>query len=92
MASRSAKPLPHSAYAALRRIQDILEKASGPISHRQVQVRLRGSVRPEVVEAALGFLGSLNLVADEGPGGRVLWIHNPSPRMRELIRRSKRMA
>ena len=76
----------------LQRIQKVLEEAPGPLTRYEIHKRLRGAVNPQVIEAALGYLSSLSLIHDEGPRGRVLWIYNPSPRFRELVKRSRRVA
>ncbi len=62
----------------LRAIQRVLQDAAVPISRYQIRKSLGNSVSQPTVDEALDYLASVELVYDEGPGGKALWIHAPA--------------
>lgn len=76
--------------ATMAKVQRVLEDAAGPITRYQLHKRLEGTVNYPVLDAALGYFAALRLIVDEGPRGKVLWVHNP--RARGLVESSRRVS
>ena len=76
----------------ISRVQEVLVSAEGPLTRYEIHKRLEGSVNHPVLEAVLNYFGQLKVIVDEGPGGKVLWIHNVSAKARALFGASKRVA
>lgn len=64
--------------ATLRLIEDVLRRAAMPMSRYQVRKQLGNRVSQPTLDAALEYLSEHDLVYDEGPGGKALWIHAPA--------------
>lgn len=76
--------------ATVAKVQQVLEKADGPLSRYAVHKLLGGTVNYPVLEAVLQYFVQLRVVYDEGAGGKLLWIHNP--KARALFESSRRVA
>ena len=48
------------------------------MSRYQIRKVLGNSVSQPTLDEALDYLASVDLVYDEGPGGKALWIHAPA--------------
>jgi hypothetical protein len=66
--------------ATVTKVQSILQDAEGPVTRYELHKRLEGTVNYPVLNAILAYFGELRLIVDEGAGGKVLWVHNPSAR------------
>lgn len=64
--------------STLRVIQEVLRGAAVPMSRYQIRKELGNSVSQPTLDEALDYLSSVDLVYDEGPGGKALWIHAPA--------------
>lgn len=64
--------------STLRLIEEVLRRAGVPMSRYQVRKQLDNRVSQPTLDAALGYLSEHDLVYDEGPGGKALWIHAPA--------------
>lgn len=62
----------------LRTVEGVLRKARVPMSRYQIRQELGNSVGQTTLDEALDYLADHDLVYDEGPGGKVLWIHAPA--------------
>lgn len=62
----------------LRTIEEVLRKARVPMSRYQIRKVLGNSVGQTTLDEALDYLADHDMVYDEGPGGRVVWIHAPA--------------
>lgn len=76
--------------ATMNKVQGVLEAADGPLSRYALHKQLAGTVNYPVLEAILAYFVRLQVIYDEGPGGKLLWIHNPAAR--KLFESSQRVA
>jgi hypothetical protein len=76
--------------ATVQRVQKVMQDAEGPITRYELHKRLDAAVNYPVLDAVLHYFDALGLIADEGKGGKVLWIHSEHPRMRALLKASRR--
>lgn len=74
----------------LSKVQHVLESEGVPMTRYQIHKALRAAVNYPVIEAVLRYLSELRLIVDEGPRGRVLWVH--TPKARALLEASRRVA
>lgn len=62
----------------LRTVEGVLRKAAVPMTRYQIRKGLGNSINQTTLDEALDYLADHDLVYDEGPGGKVLWIHAPA--------------
>jgi hypothetical protein len=65
--------------ATLRAIEEVLRKAAVPMSRYQIRNELENGVAAPLLDEALSYMADHEMVYDEGPGGRVVWIRAPAP-------------
>ncbi|MHB1261249.1 MAG: hypothetical protein ACYC2H_05990 [Thermoplasmatota archaeon] len=61
--------------STLRTVEEVLKAAAIPVTRYHIRKELGNSVNQTTLDEALGYLADHDLVYDEGPGGKVLWIH-----------------
>jgi hypothetical protein len=64
--------------ATLRAVEDVLRRAAVPMSRYGIRKTLGNSIAQPMLDEALDYMADHSLVFDEGPGGKVLWIHAPA--------------
>ncbi len=62
----------------LRTIERVLRDARAPVTRYHIRKQLGNSINQTTLDEALDYLADHDLVYDEGPGGKVLWIHAPA--------------
>ena len=70
--------------ATLRAIEDVLRKAAVPLSRYQIRNELENGVAAPLLDEALDYMAEHEMVYDEGPGGKVVWIRAPAATMEKL--------
>jgi hypothetical protein len=70
--------------ATLRAIEEVLSKARAPMSRYQIRKALGDRIGDPLLNEALDYLAEHEMVYDEGPGGKVLWIRASSDTLRRL--------
>lgn len=70
--------------ATLRAIEEVLKAAAVPISRYQIRTELGNRVAAPLLDEALDYLADHEMVFDEGPGGKVVWIRAPAETLRRL--------
>ena len=77
--------------ATIAKVQRVLRDAATPISRYELHKRLGGTVNYPVLEAVLRHFAQLNVLHDDGAGGKVRWTQDPEaagpPRARRALRR-----
>ena len=63
--------------STLRIIEASLRAAAVPLSRYQIRQALGNRVSQPTLDAALEYLADHDMVYDEGPGGKAVWIHAP---------------
>ena len=58
----------------LRIVEAVLRDAAIPMTRYQIRKRLDNRVGAPLLDEALDYLAEHEMVYDEGPGGKVLWI------------------
>lgn len=64
--------------STLTAIEDVVRDAAVPLSRYAIRQALGNRVGQAPLDEALAYLASHEMVYDEGPGGKVLWIRAPS--------------
>lgn len=64
--------------STLRAIEDVLREAAVPLSRYAIRQALGNRVGQAPLDEALAYMAAHEMVYDEGPGGKVLWIRAPS--------------
>lgn len=64
--------------STLRTIEKVLKDAAAPVTRYHIRKELGNSVNQTTLDEAISYLADHDLVYDEGPGGKVLWIHAPA--------------
>jgi hypothetical protein len=70
--------------ATLRAVEDVLRKAAVPLSRYQIRKDLGNRVAAPLLDEALDYMAEHEMVYDEGPGGKVLWIRAGAATVRKL--------
>jgi hypothetical protein len=68
----------------LRAIEAVLAKARVPMSRYQIRKELGDRIGDPLLNEALDYMADHEMVYDEGPGGKVLWIRTPAETVRRL--------
>ncbi len=68
----------------LRVIEDVLAKAAVPLSRYQIRKALRERISQPLLDEALDYMADHEMVLDEGPGGKVLWIRTSAATLAKL--------
>ena len=76
MASSSSVVVPKGpTVATLKAIEEVLREAAVPMTRYKIRQALGNRVAQPLLDEALRYMADHEMVFDEGPGGRVLWIH-----------------
>lgn len=59
----------------LRTVEKVLKDAAVPVTRYHIRKELGNSINQTTLDEALDYLAEHDLVYDEGPGGKVVWIH-----------------
>jgi len=70
--------------ATLRAIEGVLRKAAVPVSRYQIRKDLDNRIAAPLLDEALDYMAEHEMVYDEGPGGKVLWIRASAATMERL--------
>jgi hypothetical protein len=70
--------------ATLRAIEEVLRRAAVPLTRYQIRKNLGNRVAAPLLDEALDYMAEHEMVYDEGPGGKVLWIRATAATMRAL--------
>ena len=70
--------------ATLRAIEEVLRKAATPLSRYQIRKDMDNRIAAPLLDEALDYMADHEMVYDEGPGGRVLWIRASAETLRML--------
>jgi len=60
--------------ATLRAIEDILKREAIPLTRYGIRQALGNRIAQPLLDEGLAYLADHEMIYDEGPGGRVLWI------------------
>ena len=60
--------------ATLEAIEGVLRREAIPVSRYWIRKELGNRVAAPLLEQALAYMADHEMVYDEGPGGRVVWI------------------
>ena len=60
--------------ATMRAIEEVLRRESVPMTRYRIRQALGNRIAGPLLEQALEYLAHHEMVYDEGPGGKVLWI------------------
>lgn len=60
--------------ATLRDIESVLREASIPLSRYKIRQALGNRIAQPLLDEALDYMAEHEMVVDEGPGGKVVWI------------------
>jgi hypothetical protein len=60
--------------ATMRAIEEVLRRESVPMTRYRIRQALGNRIAGPLLEQALEYLADHEMVYDEGPGGKVLWI------------------
>ena len=64
--------------STLTAIERVLKEAAVPMSRYAIRRALANRVGQPALDEALAYMASHEMVFDEGPGGKVLWIRAPA--------------
>ncbi len=81
--------------STLRAIEEVLRREAVPMTRYRIRQALGHRVSGRLLDQGLAYMADHDMVYDEGPGGRVLWIHAPvatKARMASRIGRGRRTA
>lgn len=70
--------------ATLWAIEDVLKKAAVPVSRYQIRKELGNKVAAPLLDEALDYMAEHEMVYDQGPGGKVLWIRASAETLQRL--------
>lgn len=71
--------------ATLRAIEEILRREAVPLTRYRIRQALGNRIAQPLLDEGLAYLADHEMVYDEGPGGRVVWIRT-SDATRERLR------
>ncbi len=61
--------------ATLRAVEGVLRREAIPLTRYRIRQALGNRVAEPLLDEALAYLAEHEMVYDEGPGGKVLWVH-----------------
>lgn len=70
--------------ATLRAIEDVLRAGAVPMTRYQIRKELGNRVAAPLLDEALDYMADHEMVYDEGPGGKVLWIRTSAATLAKL--------
>lgn len=81
----SASTLPNGpTVATLTAIEDVLREEALPMSRYKIRQALANRVGAPALDEALAYMAAHEMVYDEGPGGKVVWIRAPLATLKKL--------
>ena len=60
--------------ATLRAIEDVLRREAVPMTRYGIRQALGNRIAQPLLDEGLAYMADHEMVYDEGPGGRVIWI------------------
>lgn len=70
--------------ATLRTIEDVLRAGAVPMTRYRIRKELSNRVAAPLLDEALDYMADHEMVYDEGPGGKVLWIRTSAATLARL--------
>ncbi len=61
--------------ATLKAIEAVLRREAVPVTRYRIRQALGHRVAEPLLDEALAYMADHEMVYDEGPGGKVVWIH-----------------
>ncbi len=61
--------------ATLKAIEEVLRRNPVPLTRYRIRQALGNRVAQPLLDEALAYMADHEMVYDEGPGGKVVWIH-----------------
>ncbi len=61
--------------ATLKAIEAVLRREAVPVTRYRIRQALGNRVAAPLLDEALAYMADHEMVYDEGPGGKVVWIH-----------------
>jgi hypothetical protein len=74
---RPVGDVPGPTVATLEAIEAVLRDAAVPLSRYAIRQALANRVGQAPLDEALAYMAAHEMVYDEGPGGKVIWIRAP---------------
>jgi hypothetical protein len=65
--------------ATLKAIEEVLRRAAVPMTRYRIRQALGNRIAQPLLDEGLEYMADHEMVYDEGPGGRVLWIRTSTP-------------
>jgi len=62
--------------ATLKAIEDVLRREAVPMTRYKIRQALGNRIAQPLLDEGLEYMASHEMVYDEGPGGKVLWIRS----------------
>src|SRR6266545_4956553 len=63
--------------ATLKAIEEVLRREAVPMTRYKIRQALGNRIAQPLLDEGLEYMADHDMVYDEGPGGKVLWIHTP---------------
>lgn len=70
--------------STLRAIEVVLSNSAVPMSRYEIRKALDNGLAQPLLDDALDYMADHEMVYDEGPGGKVLWIRTSNATMKKL--------
>ena len=70
--------------STLQAIEDVLRAEALPMTRYKIRQALANRVGAPALDEALTYMASHEMVYDEGPGGKVVWIRAPAATLTKL--------
>lgn len=70
--------------ATLRAIEEVLRDAAAPVTRYKIRQALGNRIAQPLLDEALAYMAEREMVYDEGPGGKVLWIRTSGQTLSKL--------
>jgi hypothetical protein len=70
--------------ATLRAIEDVLRREAVPLTRYKIRQALGNRIAQPLLDEALSYMAEREMVYDEGPGGKVLWIRTSGQTLSKL--------
>jgi len=68
----------------LRAVEEVLRRTAVPMSRYEIRKKLGDRVGAPLLDEALDYMADHEMVYDEGPGGKVLWIRTSGATLARL--------
>ena len=70
--------------ATLRAIEEVLRRTGAPMTRYKIRQALGYRVAQPLLDEGLEYMATHEMVYDEGPGGKVLWVRTSDATMARL--------